>query len=373
MQVMGYVLWAIACLVPACHPGVHLFLHPAWLVAFGVFGAAFHIGASAPSGPQQRTRRLAALAVMTPAMVAMAALMPCAFGALTLVVVASQVALVLSPRAALAWSVAQTLLVSCFLVPDFGWTLGAAQLLALLGFQGFTVAAIASARGESEARLAPTVANDQLRATQALLNEACLAQQRERIARDLHDALGHSLTALGLQLEIASHVDEGAARVQLAKARELTGRLLGEVRDVVGRMRADRPSRLLTAIRALVVEVPGLTLHLDVPESLVVEESAKVDCVVRCVQELVTNARRHAHAQNLWISLRCENGAIAVEAHDDGKGAEALQDGHGLCGMRSRFQEMGGWLEVRTAAERAFSVSARLPLRTASNAVGDAS
>ena len=373
MQVLGYALYAIAGLEPALDPDVHLLRHPAWLAAYAVLGLALHVGASAPSDPEHSShspRRLVSLGVMTPAMIAMAALMPCNFGALTLVVVASQVALAVSPRAAMAWVLAQTAVISHFLIPSFGWELGSSELIALLGFQGFAVAAVASARGESQARHALARTNAELLATRSLLDEATRAQERTRIARDLHDVLGHNLTALGLQLEIASHVGEEAARVQVAKAREVTARLLSDVREVVGTMRTERSPALLGALRALVVEVPGLAVHLDVPASLVVEEPCRAECVVRCVQEIVTNARRHARAQNLWIRLRDEGDQISVEAHDDGKGADELRDGHGLRGMRSRLEEMGGWLEVRTAPERAFAISARLPLRGA--AVGGA-
>jgi signal transduction histidine kinase len=368
MQVLGYALYAIAGLEPALDPDVHLLRHPAWLAAYAVLGIALHVGASAPTDPEHTSysrRRLLSLAVMTPAMIAMAALMPCNFGALTLVVVASQVALAVSPRAAMLWTLAQTVVISHYLVPTFGWELGTSELIALLGFQGFAVAAVSSARGESQARHALARTNAELLATRTLLDEATRAQERTRIARDLHDVLGHNLTALGLQLEIASHVGEEAARVQVAKAREVTARLLSDVREVVGTMRTERSPALLTALRALVVEVPGLAVHLDVPASLVIEEPCRAECVVRCVQEIVTNARRHARAENLWIRLRDEGDQISVEAHDDGKGAEEVRDGHGLRGMRSRLEEMGGWLEVRTAPERAFAISARLPLRGA--------
>jgi signal transduction histidine kinase len=372
MQVLGYALYAIAGLEPGLDRDVHLARNPGWIAAYVVLGIALHVGASTPDSgagaadaAKHRIRRLASVSVMTPAMLAMAALMPCNFGALTLVVVASQVALALPPRAALGWVVVQTIALTYFLVPTFGWELGSSELIALLGFQGFAVAAVASARGEAQARIALARTNEELLATRSLLDEATRVHERTRIARDLHDVLGHNLTALGLQLEIASHVPEEAARVQVAKARELTTRLLSDVREVVGSMRADRSPTLLAALRELVVEVPGLAVHLDVPESLIVEESCRAECVVRCVQEIVTNARRHACAENLWIRLRRDDDQISVEAHDDGKGAEELRDGHGLRGMRSRIEEMGGWFEVRTAPERAFAISARLPLRGA--------
>ncbi len=107
MQVLGYVLYAIAGLEPVLDPDFRFRGHEAWLIAYGILGLAFHVGASTPGeaeyGAQRpfSPRRLAALGVMTPAMIAMAALMPCNFGALTLVVVASQAALAVPPRVAL--------------------------------------------------------------------------------------------------------------------------------------------------------------------------------------------------------------------------------------------------------------------------------
>jgi len=367
MQILGYALYGIAALEPVLDSG-----HPpwAWVAVFVVFGLALHLGASIPSEPPYRRRRFVALSIMTPAMLAMAALRPCTFGALMLVVVASQAALVLTPRAASAWVLAQTLMVSWCLIPSFGWVSGIAEIITVLGFQGFAVAAIASARSESEARVALAHTHAELLATRSLLDEATRVRERTRIARDLHDVLGHNLTALGLQLEIASHVGQDAARAQVTKARELTSRLLDDVRDVVASMRTGQPPTLVAAIRALVVEVPGLAIHLDVPEALVVEDACRAECVVRCVQEIVTNTRRHARgAENLWIRLRREGEEITVEAHDDGKGEAVHHEphgqghGHGLHGMRSRLEEMGGWLEIKTAPERTFAITARLPVR----------
>lgn len=361
MQVVGYALCVMAGMLRVMNGGEAA--PPGWLVAYAAFGLAFHVGASAPEAATRR--RLGALGAMVVAMLAMAAQRPCPYGALTLAVVASQAALSLSPRAAAAWVVAQTAAVGFFLVPSLGWVLGGAEVIALLGFQACAVAAIASARGEAAARAALAHTNEELLEARSLLAEATRARERTRIARDLHDVLGHNLTALALQLEVASHLEGDAVRRQTAAARELASLLLRDVRAVVAATRADHPPALAEAIRAVVAEVPGLAIHLDAPESLVVEESGRADCVVRCVQEIVTNARRHARgAQNLWIRLRREADDLIVEARDDGRAAAAVRDGQGLRGMRSRLEEMGGWLEVRTAPGLSFSLSARLPLRT---------
>jgi signal transduction histidine kinase len=362
MQLVGYPLYVGAGVLRVIN-----FPHAGswdWLLAYLLLGVAFHVGASAPDDGAYRRRRLGALAVMTLAVFAMEAIRPCPFGALALGIVASQAALVLGPREAALWAFALTMIVSYFLIGTLGWLFGVAEIIALVGFQGFAIAAIAAGRREAEARAALARTNAALVATRSLLDEATRAQERNRIARDLHDVLGHDLTALSLQLEIASHLDETEARAEAAKARELTSRLLQDLRAVVSAMRPDRAPGLVSAIRAMVVEVPGLAIHLDAPESLAIEEPSQATCVVRCVQEIVTNTRRHAlGAENLWIRMRCEAGDLVVEAHDDGKGNGGVRDGHGLRGMRSRLEEMGGRLEIQSAPERAFALVARLPLR----------
>jgi signal transduction histidine kinase len=235
--------------------------------------------------------------------------------------------------------------------------------MGLAGFQGFAAVAIYLARREAESRMSLARTNAELVATRALLEEASRANERTRIARDLHDVLGHDLTALGLQLEIATHVDGDAAKTHLGKAQDVTARLLSNVREVVGAMRADAGPDLVPALQGLVRDVPGLTIHLDVPDELVVDDPARAQCVLRCVQEIVTNALRHARARNLWIRVERAGDQISVNARDDGRGAEGVCDGLGLSGMRGRLEELGGLLEVATAPERAFSVVARLPLR----------
>jgi signal transduction histidine kinase len=200
-------------------------------------------------------------------------------------------------------------------------------------------------------------------ATRSLLDEASRAHERTRIARELHDVLGHDLTALGLQLEIATHVDADAGRAHLTRAQEVNARLLRNVRDVVSAMKSEQGPELSAALRAMVADVPGLAVHLEIEDALVVEDAVRAQCVLRCVQEIVTNTLRHARGANLWIRVKREGEHITVDARDDGCGAETLCTGHGLSGMRGRLEEMGGLLEIATAPERAFSVMARLPMR----------
>jgi signal transduction histidine kinase len=329
-----------------------------WGIAYTAFALAFHVGASAPAGA--RTRRLVALAVETPAMIAMAALLPCHFGALSLVLVASQAALVLSPLQATAWIIAQTAFLGYYLCQIEAVYDGIAALIALLGFQSFAAVAVYLARREADARQALACANAELRATRSLLEEASRVNERTRIARELHDVLGHDLTALGLQLEIATHVTADQVPVHVAKARDVNARLLRNVRDVVGAMRATEGTDLREALHTLVEDLPGLTVHLTSPDPLVIDDSARAECVLRCVQEIVTNTLRHAGASNLWIHVEQRTSGIVVDTRDDGRGAHQVTAGHGLSGMRARLEELGGFLLIAPAPS--FAVTAQLPI-----------
>jgi signal transduction histidine kinase len=362
MRILGYTLLAIAGLGPLVDPGAHLTPRvEGWVFAYLLFGLAFHFGAAA--GQRRRALRLSSLVVQTSALLAMAWLLPCQVAALTLVVAASQAALMLPLRTAVAWMALQTAGVAFFLVPSCHLKEGLASVAALAGFQGFAAVAVYLARREADARADLSHANAELVATRSLLDEASRAHERTRIARELHDVLGHDLTALGLQLEIATHVGAEAGRTHLTKAQEVNARLLRNVRDVVGAMSSEPGPDVSAALRAMLGVVPGLAVHLDVPERLLVDDATRAQCVLRCVQEIATNTLRHARAENLWIRVKSEGGHITVDARDDGCGADSVCAGRGLSGMRGRLEEMGGLLEIATGPQRAFSVTARLPLR----------
>src|SRR5579859_748023 len=344
LRLMGYLLLVVVAepLWRPYHRGVHPPLE--WILAFAVLCLAFHVGASAAEGA--RARRLGALACMTPAVLAMAAILPCQFTSLLLVVVASQAALVLSPRQTAAFVAVFTTLLGFTLVRANGLDEGLGQIVFLLAAESFAAVAVHLARREAEALRELAHANAELRATRSLLEETSRVNERTRIARELHDVLGHDLTALGLQLEVATHVEPARAGTHVVKAQEVTARLLRNVRDVVTTMRESPGPDLGSALRTLVESVPGLCVHLDMPAEFQLDDGARGQCILRCVQEIVTNALKHSRASNLWITIAQADGAITLDARDDGQGAAEVRDGCGLSGMRARLEEMGGWLRV---------------------------
>jgi signal transduction histidine kinase len=216
-------------------------------------------------------------------MIGLALAAPCQFAALSLVVTALQASLFLTPRLLAITLALQTAVISALVMGSCGAWQSISWLLAMAGFQLAVAVAVTRARRENLARAGLAQANIELRAARALLAEASRAEERNRIARELHDALGHNLTALGLHLEIARSVAPEQAPSHVEKARGLADEALADVRAAVGAMRAAPGPDVGRALRALCEDTPGLTVHLEMPEPLIVECADRAHCLVRCV------------------------------------------------------------------------------------------
>jgi signal transduction histidine kinase len=341
--------------------------HPAqivWLLAYAGFGAVLAFGPRAlgrlsSSRTAERDELIVSSALATVALVA-APQYP--FTAILFILTASHAARVLDLRAGTLWVLVQTAVIATMVSAVYAdVALAATQTLAYLGFQLFALLTTLSTRREAEARAALSRQAAELRATQALLAESSRVAERLRISRELHDLLGHHLTALAVNLEVAGHVSEGKARDHVHTSHAIAKLLLADVREVVSSMRGDAELDLAAALAALVRDIPSPIIHLDVPADLGIDDVARAHAIVRCVQEIVTNAVRHAQARNLWIEVAHDDEGLVVRAHDDGRGSPRLRVGSGLTGMRERLESLGGRLEVDAGPRRGFSLVARLP------------
>jgi signal transduction histidine kinase len=332
-----------------------------WIAAFVTFGAAFTICVRTGSSAGDRRRVVPLLALESLAGFTMMAITDNGTAAATLVIVVAQAAAALPPWGAWAWLAMQTILIAVLWAVSDGWITAATVGGAFAGFQMFAIATMTLAHRERTARQELTRANAELLSTQSLLAESTRVAERLRISRDLHDALGHHLTALSLQLDVASRLTEGPAAKHVEQAHAIARLLLSDVRDVVGTMRQEGRVDLGSAIRTLAGNVQTLQIHLDMPETLALDDPEQAHALLRCVQELITNASRHGHARNLWIRIEPRADGIDLHARDDGQGAAELKLGHGLTGMRERFEQHSGRVEINPGAGRGFEVHGFLP------------
>ncbi|NNC14423.1 sensor histidine kinase [Corallococcus exiguus] len=279
-----------------------------------------------------------------------------------LAITAGQVPEILSQRRALTWVGAQVLGMLVVFAVQHPLFQALVQTLLYTGFQGFTFGTSLVMVREAEARRELARVHAELQATQVLLATREREGERLRIARELHDSVGHHLTALSLNLEAAAYTaKDTAAAEHLRRARETARTLLSEVRRTVTELR-EAPMPLLPSLRALAEGAPGLSVHLDVPGELALESTEAAHSLFRCVQEVLTNTLRHAGARNLWIVIApTEDGGVRVHARDDGSGAAGVTPGAGLTGMRERFTRLGGRVEWRATTGQGLELEAWLP------------
>lgn len=201
-----------------------------------------------------------------------------------------------------------------------------------------------------------------------------VADERLRIARDLHDVIAHSIASINVQAGSAIHVMDRRpeqARESLLAIKEVSGGALAELRSTIGIMRGNEDDDALRTstpslahLERLVETAAGAGLPVDVgvrgePRPL----SAAVDAAgFRIVQESVTNVVRHANAREATVTVTYGPASVDVEVLDDGRnGARSSAPGHGIAGMRERAEAIGGHIEAGPRFSGGFRVWARLP------------
>ncbi|MDT3557801.1 sensor histidine kinase [Stenotrophomonas maltophilia group sp. msm1] len=285
-------------------------------------------------------------------------------GSILMMVAAGVIPWMLSVRLCVLWLLVSQLAVApvYYLLLRFPLFEAVMQSLLYGGFSMFIFVTSLVARQQTEARDEQRRLNSELRATRALLAESARVNERTRISRELHDLLGHQLTALTLNLEVAGHLAEGQALDHVKRSHALAKLLLGNVREVVSQLRETGAIDLAAALRPLTENVPSLDIQLDIEDPLNVEDPQRAHVLLRCTQEIITNAVRHAGARHLWIKVYREApDQVVVEARDDGVGADTVNVGNGLRGMRERLQQCGGQLQVETRPGEGFRLRATVP------------
>jgi signal transduction histidine kinase len=224
---------------------------------------------------------------------------------------------------------------------------------------------------ERQSREKLAVANEQLRQYALRIEDQAVLQERNRIARDIHDSLGHSLTALNLQLETAVKLwssDPDRATQFLARAKQLGSQALQEVRQSIWAMRSDplQGQSLEEAIASLAQELyrstgisPACRIILERPLPAEVTTA-----LYRIVQEALTNICKYAAATEVKIQLQASPTSVCLVIQDNGKGfsVERNTTGFGLQGMRERTLALGGQFEIDSAPAAGCRITADIPL-----------
>ena len=190
--------------------------------------------------------------------------------------------------------------------------------------------------------------------------------ERERIGRDLHDLLGHTLSLVALKSELAGKLiasDPTAARREILEVTRVARDALTQVRSAVTGIRAAGLAAELASAR-LLLETDAIAFEYDIAPVSVPQAQEIV--LAMTLREAVTNIQRHARARSAQVTLQQDADTVVLRIVDDGRGGD-IAPGNGLCGMRERIEALGGQLRVQSSAQGT-CVEARLPLPPSSSA-----
>ena len=249
-----------------------------------------------------------------------------------------------------------------WLIHTYYWDREFMLLSALLfwTFNLFALMMINATLKEQRAREASNELNRELMATQALLSQATKQAERVRIARNIHDLLGHHLTALTINLQVASRISQGQAQEKIDECHGLAKLLLSDVREAVSEIREKSNLELEVALKALLDNVPQMQIKMDYDPDLHITDVTVAETILRCVQESLTNSLKHSQANIFEIKLKERNNHIQLQIKDNGSNHGEMKLGNGLKGMRERVQEVGGTIQFESA-EQGFLTSIEFP------------
>lgn len=226
---------------------------------------------------------------------------------------------------------------------------------------------------ERQSREKLAMANEQLRWNALRIEDQATLQERNRIAREIHDSLGHSLTAQSIQLENALmflHTNINKAEAFLTEAKQLGSIALQEVRQSISTLRSEplRGQSLEDAIASLVDDFrrrTGIEAECKISFSFVGPLPADVNMAVyRIVKEALTNIDKHSGATQVTVHLKAKSGTLYLLVEDNGRGfnPELNTTGFGLLGMRERTVALGGRFQITSTPGAGCRITAYVPL-----------
>jgi two-component system sensor histidine kinase DesK len=203
--------------------------------------------------------------------------------------------------------------------------------------------------------------NCKLRKANEELEHLAKVAERERIARDLHDVLGHTLSVITLKSELAGKLidrDPERAGKEIREVENISRQALSDVRDAIRGYRSKGLVAELAQAKST-LETAGLTVQCDAATSMQLPPMQE-SVLSLAVREGVTNVVRHANARNCRLRIEQQNGMCRLEIADDGQGF-ATMEGNGLRGMRERVEMLGGTLDRRNKSGTTLTIT--LPLK----------
>jgi signal transduction histidine kinase len=349
LTLAGFFTWAVVAYIEVS--GLVASPNVWWVIIGFVFFLAAFLSLSC-SYPKNVSLRFSQIVLFLQLFLALALLLFCQGPVVPVLLVlwSAQLPYFFAQRIAIVMIVVSVLLFYCIMI--FLWDESYPIITGLIyfGFQLFSLSSSFARVNERNAREHVEQLNQQLQATRILLAQSSRQEERVRIARDLHDILGHQLTALNLQLEILQHKVPDELRETAQQSKSLAKELLENIRQVVRDQRNLLSLDIRQAVQALVVHIPQLEMQIE--NELQLDSVQLAEQIVLCIQEGISNAVRHGQSTRINLVLEQQSNSIKIFLDDNGRGLIAgSNNGTGLQGMRERLAPYGGIVELSALAQ----------------------
>lgn len=292
---------------------------------------------------------------------------PVAYVAILMVIVSAMLPHYLSIKHSFALSL--VLALPLYLVFAMYWNVNNMFVTSLLfwTFNLFAIITVNTSIREREARMLAELNARKLRATQSLLNQAVEQAERTRIARNIHDLLGHHLTALTINLQVASRKSNGEVKDTIDDCHQLAKLLLSDVREAVSDIRAKSKLDIHSSILSMLEKLPQLDVKVDIDEQVDVQDIQAAEAIVKAVQETITNTLRHARGDTVSIQITQQtidhqHQQVLVTIINNGQMPSKITIGNGLTGIKERLAELNGEATFSVVADT-FNTNLSIPIK----------
>jgi signal transduction histidine kinase len=202
------------------------------------------------------------------------------------------------------------------------------------------------------------------------IEKVTLLEERDRLARDLHDTIGHTYTSVIMGLDAAAFLMETApdkAKEQVERLSSVMRKSLGDIRSHIHQISSNEVKEDLAAQLQHIAEDFALHTKTEIQFQHVTKESLNISsqgtiALIRCLQESLTNAIRHGHANTIHITLKQENTNVMLSIQDNGIGMSEMKHGFGLNGMRERLESLQGGMSIESKVNVGTVVTCFIPV-----------
>ena len=252
---------------------------------------------------------------------------------------------------------------TCFLLIHYyhwqnGWRLSDAGMF--IAFHFFAAVVTQRMLSEQKAKEELALSHITLENTQALLTDAAADAERLSLARELHDDVGHQLTSLIINLDLARRTANASDKAQLEACYLQAKLALNTTREVVSKKRSIHQINLLETLHNLADKTPRLEVRLVISEPFSCTSLLIAQAILRCTQEALTNTLKHSNATLFQIDLMEDNKGYQLTLTDNGRGYQSFSAGNGLTGIQERIEQLNGQCDINQSAN-AFTITIRIP------------